>query len=75
MESAKQEHRLYCPEFRAIRANDGQIVRLSGTGEFLYDEQGEAIRTSGVFYDITERKLAEESLRESENRLRAFSEH
>ena len=75
MESAKQEHRLYRPEFRVIRANDGQIVWLAGTGEFLYDEHGEAIRTSGVFYDITERKLAEASLRESENRLRAFSEH
>jgi PAS domain S-box-containing protein len=74
MISANQERRLYRPEFRAIRANDGQIVWLSGTGEFFYDKQGEAIRTSGVFYDITERKLAEESLRESENRLRAFSE-
>ena len=75
MDSAKQEHRLYRPEFRVIRANDGQIVWLAGTGEFLYDEHGEAIRTSGVFYDITERKLAEASVRESENRLRAFSEH
>ena len=75
IESAKQEHRLYRPEFRVIRANDGQIVWLAGTGEFFYDEQGEAIRTSGVFYDITERKRAEASLRESENRLRVFSEH
>ncbi|WP_447985149.1 PAS domain-containing protein [Nitrospira sp. Nam74] len=74
VESAKREHRLYRLEFRAIRANDGQIVWLSGTGEFSYDEHGEAMRSSGVFYDITERKLAEESLRESENRLRAFSE-
>ena len=74
MESAKREHRLYRPEFRAIRANDGQIVWLSGTGEFFYDQHGEAIRTSGVFYDITERKLTEESLRESEYRLRVFSE-
>ena len=49
---------------------DGGVRYLSGRGQRVRDAGGKAVRVAGTVQDVTERKLADESLRESEDRLR-----
>lgn len=49
---------------------DGSIHWIAGRWQVFMNESGEPSRMIGVNVDITERKLAEEALRESEQRLR-----
>ncbi|MBD1845542.1 PAS domain-containing protein [Cyanobacteria bacterium FACHB-63] len=69
-QQARQDRTLYEAEYRVIRADNGQIAWLAGLGNFTYDQAGRADRSIGVLFDITNRKQAEESLRQSEERLR-----
>jgi len=70
---SRQEHRSYQAEYRVIRADNGQIAWLNVLGTFTYNANGQALRSIGVVFDITERKRIEEehdqveaALRESE---------
>jgi PAS domain S-box-containing protein len=73
-QQSRQEHRTYRAEYRVIRADTQQIVWISGLGSFVYNSDGEAIRSTGVLFDITERKRDEEALRRSEERFRVSQE-
>ena len=55
-------YRLLCP--------DGSVVWLEKTAHAFFDEGGRMVRMIGMVANITERKLAEEALRESEQRFR-----
>jgi PAS domain S-box-containing protein len=59
----------YEDEYRFIHP-DGTVRWMSATGRFFYNEDGEAVRMTGVVQDIAERKAAEDRLRESEERVR-----
>lgn len=63
----------YRIEFRQIRA-DGTVAWLAGRGEVIRDSSEQPVRMLGVNYDISERKWAEEALRDSEERLRLAQE-
>ncbi|HBE35824.1 MAG TPA: hypothetical protein DD990_32115, partial [Cyanobacteria bacterium UBA11368] len=70
MEVAQQTRSLYSPEYRIIRADTGEIRWLKAFGRFMYDKNGQAVRFIGVLFDTSDRQVAEQSLRESEQRLR-----
>jgi len=57
-----------------IRTPDGRTVWIHDETTFLRDEEGRPLFIQGVVFDITERKLAEQALRESEQRERDAAE-
>ena len=57
------------------KTKDGRLLNIEGTSNPILDENGEIIGFLAIQRDITERKLAEERLRESEARFRSFVEH
>jgi PAS domain S-box-containing protein len=64
----------YGVEFRVIWP-DKSVHWIEGKGRAFYDGAGEAVRLIGLAIDITERKEAEEALRASRERYRAFVVH
>jgi PAS domain S-box-containing protein len=67
--NARQERKEYTAEFRIVRP-DGTARWVSATGKFYYGTNGDAERMLGLATDITERKRAEEALRDNEDKLR-----
>jgi PAS domain S-box-containing protein len=61
-------------EYR-IRRKDGEILWIQDQGQIFCRPDGWAEYVNGVFFDITERRLAEEALRESEARFTSFMRH
>jgi PAS domain S-box-containing protein len=59
-------------DYRIVRS-DGQIRHLVGRGEAIFNQQGQVLRLFGTALDITERKQAEQALRQSEAREREKS--
>ena len=68
IELALSQRTMLDSDYRVV-LRDGRIRWINAVGEGVYDEQGQAMRMSGICLDITERKRAEETLRESEARL------
>jgi PAS domain S-box-containing protein len=66
---AIEEKREYRCEYRIIWS-DGNVRWVEGRGKPVYDEAGQCLKVGGLIVDITERKQAEQSLRESEEALR-----
>ncbi|HXG66040.1 MAG TPA: PAS domain S-box protein [Blastocatellia bacterium] len=58
-------------EYR-FRRGDGSYATVLDRGFIVRNERGEAARMIGAMTDITERRQAEEALREHEQRLRAI---
>ncbi len=56
-------------EYRIIRP-DGSVRHILTKGEFSFDENNNAVRIFGTAQDITERKILEEALKDSEERYK-----
>jgi len=57
------EHIPYRSEYRIVRS-DGSIRFIEGRGEPILDKDGNVMFVSGTAYDITERKKAEDEIRQ-----------
>lgn len=64
----------YIREYR-IRRKDGEVIWIQDRGQIICGPDGRVEYISGVFFDITERRRAEEALRESEARFASFMRH
>ena len=68
---AEAAHDVYRTEYR-LRRMDGSIRWIRAAGRCLYDRRGRAIRFVGVLFDVTEEKLAIETLRQADRRKNEF---
>jgi len=69
LEEVVKKGNTFNKEYRIIRKSDGEVRWVLGLGKILVDEDGKPIIMTGTIQDITERKAAEEALRESETRF------
>jgi PAS domain S-box-containing protein len=63
----------YEAEYRILN-DDGEVKWVFARGKVEFDAEGKAITFSGVVGDITQRKMAEQALKESEERFRLMAE-
>ena len=70
---AAAAHEPWSAEYRIV-TRDGRTIWVHDETTFLHDEAGNPKFIQGVISDITERKLAEQALRESEQREREAAE-
>jgi len=70
------EHRLeeWWAQYRILRADTGELRWVESRCRIFYDAQGAPLRMIGTILDITDRILAEEAIRESEERLRQLAD-
>jgi PAS domain S-box-containing protein len=71
--NARQNRKLCATEFRIVKP-DGTVRWLAARGKFYYARNGDPERMLGVSLDVTERKLAEEKLREYEKAVEGSEE-
>jgi PAS domain S-box-containing protein len=74
LEAVKGDVREYYAEYRIVRPSDGQVRWVAVKAEIERDLEGRALRLVGAHIDITDSKLAEQAVRESEQRFRLVSE-
>jgi len=68
--SSVTNRKVYSIDHRLLM-KDGRIKYVHEQGETYYDEKGNPVRSIGTVQDITDRKLAEEKLRQGEERYRS----
>jgi PAS domain S-box-containing protein len=62
----------YIIEYRIIHA-DGSVRWVYEKGQGIFDEDGNVLYLDGAIFDISDRKQAEQKLRENEERFRSLS--
>ena len=66
--------REYSVQYRIIRASDGETRWIAVKSTIERDERGTAIRLAGAHTDVTEQVLAEQALRQGEERYRRLAD-
>jgi PAS domain S-box-containing protein len=68
IERALEQSSAFTIEYRAVRA-DGRLRTLRSRGEVVVDDVGEPVRLVGIVQDVTEARLAHETLRGASSEL------
>jgi len=68
---ALKTDQMYIREYR-LKSKNGGLVWVEEGGQIIYGEDGEVEFITGAFLDITERKVAEMALHESEENYRSL---
>ncbi|MFC1857428.1 PAS domain S-box protein [Thermodesulfobacteriota bacterium] len=71
---ALDERKAYGIDHRIVRPDGAQRI-VHEQADVVLDEHGKPVRMIGIVHDITERKQADEALRESEERYRILAEN
>ncbi len=58
-----------------VRAKDGRVLWIEQNVKSIFGEDGRIVEFDAIAHDITDRKMAEEALRESEERYRLVLEN
>jgi PAS domain S-box-containing protein len=74
IEAVRGDVRDYAAEYRIIRPSDKEVRWIAVKAEIERDPAGRPLRLVGAHIDITNRKRAEQAVRESEERFRLVSE-
>jgi PAS domain S-box-containing protein len=72
-EEAVRQKRDYAVAYRIVLP-DGAIKYLEANSRHLFSARGELVEVFGTHVDVTERKRAEQALRESEEKFRDYAE-
>ena len=73
VERALNEKKRYSTAYRIVLP-DGTVKHLESIGQPVYSANGELVEVIATQIDVTERKRAEDALRESEAKLRDYAE-
>ncbi|WP_034301626.1 sensor histidine kinase [Herbaspirillum sp. RV1423] len=72
IEQAHCKEQPYSIDYRIVRPDNSERI-VHAQGEVTFDTQGNPVRMTGIIQDITERRVAEDRLRESEARFKNLS--
>ena len=64
----------YTAQYRIIRPDDGEMRWISVRATIERDDSGRAVRLIGAHSDVTEQVMAEQALRQSEERYRTLAD-
>ena len=73
VQEAVRQKKDYSGEFKIVLPN-GTVKYLAATSHHLFSTNGEIVEVIGTNVDVTERKRAEQALRESETKFRDYAE-
>lgn len=68
------KHKRFNKEYKIVRLNDGVERWVHGLGELKFDEVNQPIKMLGTVQDVTNRKIAEQALLQSEEQKRIIIE-
>ncbi len=68
------KHRSFSKDYRIVRKSNNEVRWVNGLGTLSYDAGGNTVSMVGTIQDITDRKHAEQALREQQWRMESIIE-